>query len=77
MILTPKREDVSWDVEQDSEEVHYGYTYDRLPVGAPKYVFSGSEWEIRAEIGPSQKYAELVSRLGEDKANEAWEVLFG
>ena len=77
VALTPKREDVGWEIEQESEEVTYGYDYGRVPVGAPRWVFSGSDWEFRAELGPSKKYGELVDRLGEDQANEAWEVLFG
>jgi len=77
VILTPKREDVAWDIERESEDYSYGYDYGRLPIGAPKYIFDSSDWDIQAELGPSKKYAELIERLGEGAANDAWEVLFG
>lgn len=76
VILTPKREGVEWRFDNDGEFISYGWN-EPIVRGGGQFIFSNYDWEMTAEIGPSKKYAELIERLGEDKANEAWEVLFG
>lgn len=74
VILTPKDEsNVSWEIRGNDvlEDLYY------FPERKQELVFNRAEWDMQVETGPSEKYTMLIDLLGEEKAREAWQVLFG